>query len=120
MDVGDFLRELGLRQYEDAFRDNEIDIGVLPKLTAEDLKDLGITMVGDRGGTKALSESRRFGRVATSAAFLVSTIYIDGLTRSPVEHVKEFVTLLTEHELLSPNTNFAPIPIGRWRSEDSR
>ena len=48
MDVGDFLRELGLQQYEAAFRDNRIDIRVLPKLTAEDLKDLGVTMVGDR------------------------------------------------------------------------
>ena len=48
MDVGDFLRELGLQQYEATFRDNRIDIRVLPKLTAEDLKDLGVTMVGDR------------------------------------------------------------------------
>ena len=48
MDVGDFLRELGLQQYEAAFRDNRIDIRVLPKLTAEDLKDLGVTLIGDR------------------------------------------------------------------------
>ena len=48
MDVGDFLRELGLQQYEAAFRDNRIDIRVLPKLTAEDLKDLGVTLVGHR------------------------------------------------------------------------
>ena len=48
MDVGDFLRKLGLQQYEAAFRDNGIDIRVLPNLTAEDLKDLGITMVGHR------------------------------------------------------------------------
>ena len=48
MDVGDFLRELGLLQYEAAFRDNRIDIRVLPKLTAGDLKDLGVTLVGDR------------------------------------------------------------------------
>ncbi len=48
MDVGDFLRELGLHQYEAAFRDNGIDMRVLPKLTAEDLKDLGVTMIGHR------------------------------------------------------------------------
>jgi len=47
-EVGAFLRKLGLQQYEAAFRDNRIDIRVLPKLTAEDLKDLGVTMVGDR------------------------------------------------------------------------
>jgi hypothetical protein len=48
MDVGDFLRELGLHQYEAAFRENGIDIRVLSKLTAGDLKDLGVTMVGQR------------------------------------------------------------------------
>ena len=48
MDVGNFLRELGLQQYEAAFRNNRIDIRVLPKLTADDLRDLGVTMVGDR------------------------------------------------------------------------
>jgi SAM domain (Sterile alpha motif) len=34
--------------YEAAFRDNEIDETVLPNLTAEDLKDLGIFVVGHR------------------------------------------------------------------------
>jgi class 3 adenylate cyclase len=47
MDVGDFLREL-VDQYGAAFRENGIDTRVLPKLTAEDLKDIGITMVGHR------------------------------------------------------------------------
>src|SRR5713101_7570903 len=40
MDVGDWLRKLGLEQYEPAFRANEIDARVLPSLTAEDLKDV--------------------------------------------------------------------------------
>jgi class 3 adenylate cyclase/predicted ATPase len=48
MDVADWLRKLGLEQYEPAFRANEIDARVLPSLTAEDLKDLGITLVGHR------------------------------------------------------------------------
>jgi class 3 adenylate cyclase len=48
MDVADWLRRLGLEQYEPAFRANEIDARVLPSLTAEDLKDLGITLVGHR------------------------------------------------------------------------
>jgi hypothetical protein len=38
MDVGGWLRGLGLEQYEAAFRDNRIDDTVLPRLTAEDLK----------------------------------------------------------------------------------
>src|SRR4029077_3576320 len=48
MDVGGWLRKLGLEQYEAAFRENRIDDTVLPRLTAEDLKDLGVGFVGDR------------------------------------------------------------------------
>jgi SAM domain (Sterile alpha motif) len=39
MDLGGWLRSLGLGQYEAAFRENAIDDTVLPNLTAEDLKD---------------------------------------------------------------------------------
>ena len=38
MDVGEWLRGLGLDQYEEEFRDNKIDADVLPQLTADDLK----------------------------------------------------------------------------------
>jgi class 3 adenylate cyclase/tetratricopeptide (TPR) repeat protein len=48
MDIQAWLRGLGLGQYEAAFRDNEIDDTVLPTLTAEDLKDLGVGIVGHR------------------------------------------------------------------------
>jgi class 3 adenylate cyclase/predicted ATPase len=48
MDIGGWLRGLGLEQYEAAFRENKIDDTVLPSLTAEDLKDLGVGFVGDR------------------------------------------------------------------------
>ena len=48
MDLGGWLRGLGLDQYETTFRENEIDATVLPRLTAEDLKDLGVVSVGHR------------------------------------------------------------------------
>jgi class 3 adenylate cyclase/tetratricopeptide (TPR) repeat protein len=48
MDVSAWLQRLGLGQYEAAFRDNEIDGEVLPTLTAEDLKELGIAALGHR------------------------------------------------------------------------
>src|SRR6202011_1536755 len=48
MDIGDWLRSLGLERYEAAFRENEIDQTVLASLTAEDLKDLGVGIVGHR------------------------------------------------------------------------
>ena len=48
MDIGGWLRGLGLEHYEAAFRENAISERVLPNLTAEDLKDLGVGMVGHR------------------------------------------------------------------------
>ena len=48
MDVVVWLRSLGLEEYEAVFRENEIDETVLPDLTAEDLKELGVTALGHR------------------------------------------------------------------------
>ena len=48
MDVVVWLRSLGLGKYEAVIRENEIDETVLPSLTAEDLKDLGVSIVGHR------------------------------------------------------------------------
>ena len=49
MDIGGWLRGLGLEQYEQDFRENEIDLRVLPELTADDLKELGVVAIGHRG-----------------------------------------------------------------------
>ena len=48
MDVAAWLRDLNLERYLSAFRDNDIDAEVLPKLTAEDLISIGVTSVGHR------------------------------------------------------------------------
>ena len=48
MDVDKWLRSLGLCEYEASFKENRIDAEVLPKLTADDLKELGVVAVGDR------------------------------------------------------------------------
>ena len=48
MDIAAWLHGLGLQQYEQAFCDNAIDAAVLPELTADDLKDLGVRLVGHR------------------------------------------------------------------------
>jgi len=60
MDLGDWLRSLGLARYEAAFRDNDIDEEVLPSLTAEDLKDLGIhrSQIGEGLAQAAADRSR--------------------------------------------------------------
>lgn len=48
MDISAWLRGLGLERYNQVFRANAIDEAILPKLTAEDLRELGVTAVGHR------------------------------------------------------------------------
>src|SRR5215475_1361343 len=48
VDIAAWLHGLGLQQYEQAFRENAIDDAVLPELTADDLRDLGVSLVGHR------------------------------------------------------------------------
>jgi class 3 adenylate cyclase len=48
VDIASWLHGLGLQQYDQAFRDNAIDASVLPELTAEDLRDIGVDLVGHR------------------------------------------------------------------------
>ena len=55
MDVAAWLRGLGLEQYAPAFRDNEIDGDALPKLTAEDLKELGVVLAATAAGCSTRS-----------------------------------------------------------------
>ena len=45
MDIVVWLRSLGLGKYEAIFRENDIDETVLPSLTHENLKELGVTVV---------------------------------------------------------------------------
>src|ERR1700740_423824 len=48
MDIVVWLRSLGLGKYEAVFRENDIDETVLPSLTHETLKELGVASVGHR------------------------------------------------------------------------
>src|SRR5262250_436623 len=48
MDVATWLRDLGLERYESLFREHKIDWEVLPKLTSEDLKEIGVLPIGHR------------------------------------------------------------------------
>jgi class 3 adenylate cyclase len=46
--IEDWLREIGLEQYAQRFVENDIDFRVLPDLTDQDLKDLGVSSLGHR------------------------------------------------------------------------
>ena len=68
MDLGGWLRGLGLGQYEANFRDNKVNADLLPRLTNDDLKDIGVSALGDRlqlldaiatlAGAKPLADAR--------------------------------------------------------------
>jgi class 3 adenylate cyclase len=66
VDVGAWLRGLGLGRYERAFRDNDVDAEVLPELTAEDLTGLGVASIGHR--RKLLAAIGGLGRKEKPAA----------------------------------------------------
>ena len=63
MDVAAWLCGLGLEQYAQLFRDNDIDGEILCGMTGEDLKELGISSFGHRrrllNAITALGESLR-------------------------------------------------------------
>src|SRR6185436_15143884 len=48
MDIVVWLRSLSLAKYEAIFRENDIDETVLPSLTHENLKELGVASFGHR------------------------------------------------------------------------
>ncbi|MCP4327709.1 MAG: AAA family ATPase [Alphaproteobacteria bacterium] len=48
MDVGAWLRGLGLEKYTEAFAENGVDAALLPELTNDDLRDLGVVRLADR------------------------------------------------------------------------
>ena len=48
MDISQWLRDIGMSRYEDAFRSNDIDGAILPSLTTSDLQEIGVVSVGHR------------------------------------------------------------------------
>jgi class 3 adenylate cyclase len=48
LDIDDWLRGIGLAQYAEIFRANDIDLELLARLTNDDLKDIGVASLGHR------------------------------------------------------------------------
>jgi class 3 adenylate cyclase/predicted ATPase len=68
MDVGLWLKELGLAEHAEAFAENGVDAALLPELTNEDLKDLGVARLADRKRLlKAIASLPEQGEVGADA-----------------------------------------------------
>jgi hypothetical protein len=96
MDVVVWLRSLGLGKYEAAFRENEIDETVLPSLTEEHLKQLGVTALGHR--------LNPIGRRAPSKSSAQESTVPGGKTRDvavlPVAGGTRFESIITARGLI--------------------
>jgi hypothetical protein len=54
--IADWLEKLGMPEYVQCFADNKIDVSVLPHLTDQDLKDIGIPLGHRRKMLVAITE----------------------------------------------------------------
>ena len=73
MDVGSWLRSLGLEQYEALFRENDIDAEVLGDLTDADLEKLGVTLGHRKRLLKAIAELASADKIAPPTSPAPST-----------------------------------------------
>jgi hypothetical protein len=62
-EIGDWLEKLGMPEYRECFAENKIDLSVLPHLTDQDLKDIGVPL-----GQLAASPRSRFAIASSIAA----------------------------------------------------
>jgi hypothetical protein len=62
--IADWLKKLGMSEYAERFAENDIDASVLPELTDQDLKDLGVSLGHCR---KMLRAIRELGNAAPTA-----------------------------------------------------
>ncbi|TIN79955.1 SAM domain-containing protein [Mesorhizobium sp.] len=67
MDIAKWLRSLGLQQYEQAFRDNDIEAETLPQLTADDLVLAAIAVLRANSDTSATSTTRSLAAISGTA-----------------------------------------------------
>src|SRR5580700_9057814 len=93
VDVASWLQQLGLAQYEPAFRDNEVDGDVLADLTAEDLIGLGVSLIGHR--RKLLSAIAALTAEAPAAPLLAAVVPAPEPTPVPSQPEAERRQLLT-------------------------
>jgi class 3 adenylate cyclase/predicted ATPase len=71
--IADWLKKLGMSEYAQRFDDNDIDASVLPELTDQDLKDLGVSLGHRRKMLRAIRDlSNARGAVTAPAAPLAT------------------------------------------------
>ena len=67
-EISDWLERLGLTQYAQSFAENDISLSVLPDLTDQDLKEIGVSLGHRRQLLRAIAELTRREKDAPNAA----------------------------------------------------
>src|SRR4051812_24005430 len=83
INVTDWLHSLGLEQYAEAFRDNDLDGEVLPEVNADDLIAIGVPSIGHRRKLLAAIAALKSEVAPTAGAYAEPTP-----TLSPVSDVR--------------------------------
>ncbi|MET4418927.1 adenylate/guanylate cyclase domain-containing protein [Bradyrhizobium sp. RT3a] len=94
MDVAAWLRDLGLGQYEQSFRENDVDAEVLADLTAEDLIGLGVTSIGHRRKLLAAIAALRTGSVPVTTPRMTAPAAVPGTALPFSEAERRQVTVM--------------------------
>ena len=74
MDLGGWLRSLGLERYEAAFRENAIDFSVLPDVTDQDLEKLGVLLGHRRKLLRAIANLEASAKTAPDASTVPASV----------------------------------------------
>jgi class 3 adenylate cyclase len=97
MDVGAWLCGLGLGQYEQAFRENDIDAEVLMDLTAEDLIGLGVASIGHRRKLLAAIAALRTGSMSATTPATAAAAAVSGKASPAPEAERRQLTVMFCH-----------------------
>ena len=85
MDLGEWLRSLGLERYEAVFRDNEIDADVLHDLTDNHLREMGVALGARLKLLKAIAAlSPRAEPASRTSAVALASLAVDAAERRQV------------------------------------
>ena len=90
--IADWLKKLGMSEYTDRFVENRIDISVLPDLTEQHLKDLGIAL-GDR--LKMLRAIRDLGNASATVTAPSASVATEPTPQDEAEH-RQLTVMFTD------------------------
>lgn len=71
--IADWLKKLGMSEYVELFAENHIDFSVLPELTDQDLKDLGIVLGDRRKMLRAIADLSGIEKIQSKPTEAVTT-----------------------------------------------